>query len=144
MVSGRLQLSLADPPRGLPHRPPPWPPNPQHTTTDDTLCRQCTYEVSQYNPGFWNTPQAQPHNNCYNYARNWRTDTYAQPGRAHGAQTQNMTCADVSTAATADGLRRRCDCLPDSEYPRRLMALVVAPGVPPSADYHWYRQQRGG
>ena len=40
----------------------------------------------------------------------------------------------------ADGLRKRCDCLPQSEYPRRLMALVIDPGW----DYHWYRHQRGG
>ena len=30
--------------------------------------------------------------------------------------------------------------LPQSEFPRRLMALVIAPGY----DYHWYRHQRGG
>ena len=40
----------------------------------------------------------------------------------------------------ADGLVKRCQCLPPSEYPRRLMALVIAPGW----DYHWYRHQRGG
>ena len=79
-------------------------------------------------------------NNCYNYARNWRTDTFAQPGRAHGAQTSTMGCARVTTAAMADGLRRRCTCLPGSEFPRRLMALVIDPGW----DYHWYRHQRGG
>ena len=96
--------------------------------------------MSKYNPGFWNVPAVQPHNNCYNYARNWRTDTFAQPGRAHGAQTGTMKCANVTTAAMADGLKRRCDCLPVSEWPRRLMALVIAP----NQDYHWYREQRGG
>jgi len=40
----------------------------------------------------------------------------------------------------ADGLVRRCACLPPSEWPRRLMALVIDPGV----DYHWYREERGG
>ena len=85
-------------------------------------------------------PSVQPRNNCYNYARNWRTDTFAQPGRAHGAQTSTMACGTVTTAAMADGLRYRGKCLPDSEYPRRLMALVIDPGF----DYHWYRHQRGG
>jgi hypothetical protein len=118
-----------------------WPPyNPLRTTIKDERCPDCEYEVSQFNPGFWNNPAVQPHNNCYNYGRNWRTDTFAQPGRAHGAQTGTMACANVTTAAMADGLVKRCTCLPISEWPRRLMALVIWPGV----DYHWYRHQRGG
>jgi len=116
------------------------PKNPLRTTVHDAKCQKCEYEVSQYNPGFWNVPAVQPYNNCYNYARNWRTDTFAQPGRAHGAQTGTMQCPNVTTAAMADGLKKRCNCLPASEWPRRLMALVVAPNW----DYHWYREQRGG
>jgi hypothetical protein len=124
-----------------PKRPRPWPPsNPLRTTIRDEKCTQCEYEVSQFNPGFWNAPSVQPHNNCYNYGRNWRTDTFAQPGRAHGAQTGIMECNTVTTAAMADGLVKRCRCLPISEWPRRLMALVIDPGW----DYHWYRHQRGG
>lgn len=134
----RLTRYLTDPPR--PRRPKPPPPSyPLRTTIQDEQC-PCQYEVSQFNPGFWNVPAVQPYNNCYNYARNWRTDTFAQPGRAHGAQTSTMACGTVTTAAMADGLRKRCDCLPQSEYPRRLMALVIDPGW----DYHWYRHQRGG
>lgn len=115
-------------------------PNALITTIADQRCTQCQYEISQFNPSFWNQPWVQPRNNCYNYARNWRTDTFAQPGRAHGRQTSTMACANVGTAAMADGLRRRCSCLPASEYPRRLMALVIDPGF----DYHWYRHQQGG
>jgi hypothetical protein len=114
--------------------------NPRITTTNDAKCTKCQYEISQFNPAFWNAPTVQPYNNCYNYARNWRTNTFAQPGRAHGAQTNVMACGNVTTAAMADGLKKRCNCLPQSEYPRRLMALVIWPGV----DYHWYRHQRGG
>jgi hypothetical protein len=51
-----------------------------------------------------------------------------------------MACSNVTNAALADGLSPRCTCLADGEYPRRLMALVVAPGF----DYHWYRKQQGG
>ena len=128
-------------PERLPNPPEPPPPsNPLRTTVKDVKCDKCEYEVSQYNPGFWNVPAVQPHNNCYNYARNWRTDTFAQPGRAHGAGTNVMQCPNVTTAAMADGLKKRCDCLPVSEWPRRLMALVIAP----NQDYHWYREQRGG
>lgn len=138
-VLERLERFLADPPR----RPLPKPPrggNPLRTTIKDDRCQQCEYEVSQFNAAFWNRSTVQPHNNCYNYGRNWRTDTFAQPGRAHGAQTSTMSCGAVTTAAMADGLRKRCDCLPITEYPRRLMALVIDPGF----DYHWYRHQRGG
>lgn len=110
------------------------------TTISDAKCHKCKYEVSQFNPAFWNNSAVRLDNNCYNYARNWRTDTFAQPGRAHGAQTGTMSCPTVTTAAMADGLKKRCDCLPQKEYPRRLMALVIDPGF----DYHWYRHQRGG
>jgi hypothetical protein len=139
----RLADYLKRPPRI--RRPKKWPPyNPLRTTVQDETCKsKCEYEVSQFNPGFWNAPNVQPHNNCYNYGRNWRTDTFAQPGRAHGAQTSIMQCNTVTAAAMADGLVKRCNCLPIDEWPRRLMALVVdnqAPGF----DYHWYRHQRGG
>lgn len=134
-----LDRFLREPPEWV--RPDILPPlNPLRTTVRDRRCEQCTYEVSQFNPVFWNRLQVQPRNNCYNYGRNWRTDTFAQPGRAHGAQTRVMSCPTVTAAALADGLRHRCDCLPDREYPRRHVALVVAPG----GDYHWYREQRDG
>jgi hypothetical protein len=139
LILERMTQFLADPPRPRPPKPPVEPPNPLRTTIKDSKCGNCEYEVSQFNPAFWNTPSVQPHNNCYNYGRNWRTDTFAQPGRAHGAQTGTMACSNVTSAAMADGLRKRCDCLPQSEYPRRLMALVIDPGN----DYHWYRHQRG-
>lgn len=134
----RLDRYLAAPPRPLHHERPTR--NPLRRTVPDNKCKECQYEVSKFNPGFWNKPAIRPRNNCYNYARNWRTDTFAQPGRAHGAGTSTMSCGAVSTAAMADGLVRRCSCLPQSEYPRRLMALVIDPGF----DYHWYRHQIGG
>ena len=135
----RLEKYLKAKPRRW--RPKKWPPyNPLRTTVKDDKCKKCEYEVSQFNPGFWNVPSVQPYNNCYNYGRNWRTDTFAQPGRAHGAQTFTMACNTVTTAAMADGLVKRCNCLPISEWPWRLMALVIDPGW----DYHWYRHQRGG
>jgi hypothetical protein len=110
-------------------------------TTRDARCESCQYEISRFNPGFWNNdPNVQRNNNCYNYARNWRTDTFAQPGRASGHPNSIMQCAQVSAAARFDGLVDRCRCLPASEYPRRLMALVIWPG----GDYHWYRHQIGG
>jgi hypothetical protein len=106
---------------------PPPPPPP----TDAT----CMIERAKFNPGFWNAPDVIGRNNCYNYASNWRTNTFAQPGKGAGHMYTALTCAEVSRAALADGCHRRYDCFPDTEKSRWLMALVIAPGQ----DYHWYR-----
>ncbi len=55
-----------------------------------------------YEPTWWNVPTRQPLNNCYNYATNYRTDTFAQPGRAAGSEYTSLACANVSQAALAD------------------------------------------
>ncbi|MFF5647928.1 hypothetical protein ACFY8N_05670 [Streptomyces collinus] len=115
-------------------------PQPHRTTIADRLCDDCEYETDQFNPDFWNHSGVQAYNNCYNYATNLQTNSFAQPGRAEGFKIEDMTCADITQAALADGLRRYCDCLDSSEYPRQHMALTVWPGI----DYHWYREQRGG
>ncbi len=120
---------------------------PIRKTVPDDLCKECQYEISKFNPSFWNAdPNVQGHNNCYNYGRNWRTNTFAQPGRASGFPLgAGFSGADVVVSAMHDGLHKRCDCLPKDEYPRRLMALVYAPNFTPgSPDYHWYRHQIGG
>jgi hypothetical protein len=118
-----------------------WPISPIRVTVNDSECSNCQYEESRFNPDFWNVdPYVRANNNCYNYGRNWKTNTFAQPGRHSGATASSMSCSAVKTAAMNDGLVERCNCLPQSEYPRRLMALVIAPGI----DYHWYRKQTGG
>ncbi len=107
-------------------------PSPQDVT--------CFIEKGKFNPEFWNTPSVQPYNNCYNYASNFKTNTFAQPGRGAGTQYTQLTCAEVTRGALADGCHRRFDCFPDAEKPRWLIAMVVAPG----RDYHWYRLQQEG
>jgi hypothetical protein len=82
-------------------------------------------------------------NNCYNYASNWRTNTFAQPGLGCGHKYNAITCAEVGRGAICDGMHHRFDCFPDSEKPRYLVALVVTPPGP-GADYHWYRKQKEG
>jgi hypothetical protein len=58
-----------------------------------------------YEPAWWNDGgQKQSNNNCYNYATNYRTDTFAQPGQANGAIYTALTCASVRPAAIADAL----------------------------------------
>lgn len=93
-----------------------------------------------YEPGWWNVPSRQPYNNCYNYATNYRTNTFAQPGRAASAQYTSLTCGSVRPAAINDELIDAPDA--DNRCPEEghLVALVVAPGW----DYHWYRKDRTG
>lgn len=106
-----------------------------------------------YDPGYWNAGDRVFYNNCYNYATNKATNTFAQPGRAYFGYNpinQNtLTCTEVRTFAALDGTLRTASvdhqgvtlfagyteaaqC--NSDRPARL-ALVVAPGF----DYHWYR-----
>jgi hypothetical protein len=94
-----------------------------------------------YEPGWWNDGgQRQLNNNCYNYSTDYRTDTFAQPGRAAGAMYTALTCAAVRPAALRDDLidaptaNNRC---PKEGH---LVALVVWP----KGDYHWYRKGRKG
>lgn len=93
-----------------------------------------------YEPGWWNVPSRQPSNNCYNYSTNYRTNTFAQPGRAADAQYTSLTCNSVRPAAIADELIDAPGA--DNHCPEEghLLALVVAPGW----DYHWYRKDRTG
>jgi hypothetical protein len=114
--------------------------SPLRRTTRDENCINCEYEMSHFAPAFWNTPIVRLLNNCYNYACCRRTDTQAQPGRAHGAEARKLNCSQLITSALADGLLARCNCLPDSEYPRHFLALAVEPG---GYDFHWYRKQLG-
>lgn len=97
--------------------------------------------ASLYEPTWWNdNGQKQWNNNCYNYATNYRTDTFAQPGLAAGAEYTALSCASVRPAALADDLidspaaNNRC---PKEGH---LVALVIAPGY----DFHWYRKGRNG
>lgn len=134
-----LRRFESNPPKIFPV--PEFSPHGRRVTVDDENCKVCQYEESLFNPAFWNNDSnVRGSNNCYNYARNWRTNTFAQPGRASGCYPNPMACSNIASAAVCDGLRKRCECLPDEEYPRRLMALVVGPGL----DYHWYRKQKDG
>jgi hypothetical protein len=105
-------------------------------------CPPChAVDAPVYNPGAWNIPAVQPYNNCYNYANDHATNTFAQPGRAHGKQATVMDCAHVEPAAQADGLNPSANFThPLAKGAGWYVALVIWPG----ADYHWYRQDHGG
>jgi hypothetical protein len=101
--------------------------------------------IPEYQPASWNDGNGiQFNNNCYNYGCDLQTNTYAQPGRAHGiivTQANLHDCIMVRQGAIADGLKpvdcdRGCGC----EQCQHQVALVVSPGY----DYHWYRKGRDG
>lgn len=110
-------------------------------TADVSATAVCMIETTPFNPSFWNDPAHIGRNNCYNYATNRRTDTFAQPGRACGHMYAHINCADVGNGAVCDG--GTFACAPDSQKPRWYMALVIAPG-PGFVDYHWYRKATQG
>lgn len=101
--------------------------------------------IPAYNPSVWNNdPYVQGHNNCYNYGCDIQTNTYAQPGRAHGILLNwpaDMNCTAVTNGAQADGLVPvNCDQGCGCSACRHQVALVISPGW----DYHWYRKDRDG
>lgn len=101
--------------------------------------------IPTYNPSVWNSdPYVQGNNNCYNYGCDIQTNTYAQPGRAHGILLNwpaDMNCTAVTNGAQADGLVPvNCDQGCGCSDCRHQVALVISPGW----DYHWYRKDRDG
>ncbi len=98
--------------------------------------------IPEYNPTPWNDANGvQYNNNCYNYACNTPTGTFAQPGRASGNMYNSLICSEVENGAQSDGLAPvDCDLGCGCRYCCYIVALVVAPGY----DYHWYRKDRNG
>lgn len=107
----------------------------------------CPHEEIAFDPAFWNDPAHVGINNCYNFASNRRTDTFAQPGRASGHPFTSTDCPHVRDAAIYDGAKSAPPCPPGDQAPRYLVALVIAPVFSPQwpyPDYHWYRRCSGG
>ena len=107
-----------------------------------TKCPVChAADAPAYNPGAWNIPSVQPGNNCYNYANNRITNTFAQPGRATGHMYTALNCASVQAGAQSDGL------VPVANFSGTLTAshgYYVALVIWPNVDFHWYRQDKVG
>ncbi|WP_163051122.1 hypothetical protein [Bacillus cereus] len=118
------------------------PQNEVHSTLEDNVM-SCPSEKVVFDPTFWNNRDHIQYNNCYNFATNRRTDSFAQPGRVSGHMYNNITCEEIKKGAISDGADVAGRCFPETEKPRFLMALVIAPG-PGFIDYHWYRQCSDG
>ncbi len=90
----------------------------------------------------------QDNNNCYNYACNKPTGTFAQPGDASGKPIVGpLSCKSVTAAATSDGLAPQ-DCAKACPAGSYKVALVVDPigfkADKLNPDFHWYRQDDNG
>jgi hypothetical protein len=112
------------------------------TAAPKPKCPKCNAaDAPAYNPGFWNVPARQPYNNCYNYANDQATNSFAQPGQATGHMYTALTCASVQPAAVSDGL---VACPNFHAVRKRGQGWYVALVIWPGNEYHWYRQDRVG
>ena len=97
-------------------------------------------EVPRYEPSIWNNdPTIRLSNNCYNYANNKLTNTFAQPGRASGSTlARPLTSTAVARGAIADGLEALANPEGWQGTPAEghWVALVLSSDID---DYHWYR-----
>ena len=97
-------------------------------------------EVPRYEPNIWNNdPSIRRNNNCYNYANNKITNTFAQPGRGTGTTLPSpLTGQAVARGAIADGLEAQADPERWRTTPTEghWIALVLSTTID---DYHWYR-----
>ena len=92
----------------------------------------CTiYSTSSTSFTFWNgTTADRQNNNCYNYASNWRTGTFAQPGRRSGTMFSSLTLSNISDACKRDGWSTSCNG----------SSIVFSLWIWPNTDYHFYRK----
>ncbi|MGE5341161.1 MAG: hypothetical protein ACM3SY_06730 [Candidatus Omnitrophota bacterium] len=105
------------------------------------LIKTLACSTPPYAPNYWNDQNGiQYNNNCYNYANNKRTDTFAQPGLGGGDMYHSIDCAEVTRGAITDGLEKTtATAVPTGGKTK--IALVI---WPPEIDFHWYRQDSNG
>jgi hypothetical protein len=101
--------------------------------------------VPRFRPERWNDGISGPlqrSNNCYNYACDVQSSTFAIPGVGGGLGLGGANCPDMTTGAVTDGLISTGDVEDPAgiEFGHRV-ALVV---IPTGADFHWYRRDRDG
>jgi len=108
----------------------------------------------EWDPDTWNDrSRVRWQNNCYNYACDIRTDTYAQPGKGSGHLPPEFDvyrewgvwfyCPVVEAAAVADGVK----AIDPGGVCCHKIALVLADDWdfdPFFNDYHWYRLDANG
>jgi hypothetical protein len=114
--------------------PPPW-------RIPPIIILQHENQAPIFEPTWWNDGSTRQYgNNCYNYSCDYRSDSFAQPGRASGHMYPEITSAAVKAGAVSDDLIDTPAA--NNKFPAagHLVALVIAPGY----DFHWYRKDMGG
>lgn len=79
------------------------------------------------------------YNNCYNYATNVLTNTYAQPGRGSTGKMVKNTCNELIKAAVSDGLKFIGRNIP-KENPKKGHFAVLLASKEENGGYHWVRR----
>ena len=108
------------------------------SATDKGALTGCAsnYLTSASNFSFWNTSPYIYYNNCYNFAANYRSNTFAQPGRQGGSTLPYPpTCANARAGVILDGWSDTCQASNNLT-----IFLVIWPGT----DFHFYRLCFGG
>lgn len=82
------------------------------------------------NFSFWNGAAYIRYNNCYNFAANHRSNTFAKPGLRAGKTFRSLSFNHMAEALAADGWGNAC-----ATSRNLTIALVVWPG----RDFHFYR-----
>jgi len=113
-------------------------PSPPAYAGGTARARTRALEVPRYEPNAWNSDgQILENNNCYNYANNKVTNTFAQPGRGTGQIYVQLTAREVAAAAVRDGLEALAN--PDAPQMTPIEGHFAALVIWPGKDYHWYR-----
>ncbi len=91
------------------------------------------YFTSDVNFSFWNGSSYISRNNCYNYASNYRSNTFAQPGRKAGRLFSSPpSCGTVGPAVRADGYVDAC-------LGGTAKNITICLVIWPDKDFHFYR-----
>lgn len=121
-------------------------------TNLEASSKKVFYGAPAYEPEKWNNWLHMELNNCYNYANNEITDTFATPGRATSCPFSNThpTGKAIHKSSVCDGLTSLNDADPDS-LPTHKLNLVALVFWPPEMlagelvfDFHWYRLDNNG
>jgi hypothetical protein len=108
---------------------------------------------TKYNPsknceGNFMSYKFQPNNNCYNYATNVATNSFAQPGRKTGNPFKEYIGRDVVNGAVSDGLklvgktRKALDDYAKKAEKGHFVALMISTtdaSISWRGDFHWAR-----
>jgi hypothetical protein len=113
------------------------------------------YDPANDCDGMFMSYKFQPNNNCYNYACDIATNTFAQPGRYHGTDIwfqlpptvpPFFNAANVQAAAELDGLLYVGNSMAEvlayqQPGPGHFVALLISEigDINWSGDYHWVR-----